>query len=218
MAMGGKMKKTVFFLVAMLLISTMLFSCGDKDNIPGETSADNAQSLRRPDISQLELSEYITLGNYSGLVIVCGSESERGNAVWDKVVADAEVKKYPEEQVNYYFFQSKAKYEYLAKNGNDSYENIIAALGVTEEQMLEDARALVKEDLCFYAIIKAEGISLSKEEKSKNFDRYVKKYTEAYGYSESYARENMKEQIYESMLFDKMLEKLIILNEFNIEN
>lgn len=211
------MKKVLFFLVAIILISAMLFSCGDRDNIPGETSAQDSDSIKRPDISQLELSEYITLGDYSGLQIACKSESERGNAVWDKVVSNAEIKKYPDEQVNYYFSQSKAKYEYLAKNGKDTYENIIAALGITEEQMLREAKELVKEDLCFYAIIKAEGISLSEEDKSRNFDRYLKKFTESYGYSENYARENMTEQIYESMLFDKMLEKLILLNEFTIE-
>ena len=211
------MKKTVFFLVAIALISTMLFSCDNTDNIPSETTVQSQSGAQRAEMSELELSEYVTLGDYSGLRIVCKSESERGDAVWDKVVASSKVKKYPEEQVSYYFSQAKAKYEYLAKNGNDTYENILAGLGITEEQMLDEARALVKEDLCFYALIKAESISLSEEDKSRNFDKYVTKFTEAYGYSESYARDKMKEQIYESMLFDKMLEKLIILNEFTIE-
>ena len=74
-------------------------------------------------------------------------------------------------------------------------------------------------DLTQYAaLVKAEGISLSDDEKKNNFDRYVEKFVNDYGYGEEYVRENMSEQIYQTMLFDKTLERLITLNKFVSED
>ncbi|MBQ7383301.1 MAG: hypothetical protein IJV72_00730, partial [Clostridia bacterium] len=83
-----------------------------------------------------------------------------------------------------------------------------------EEDMIAEARELTRDDLVFAAVVKAENISLSDADKQNNFDKYVEKFVNSYGYGEEYVRENMSEQIYETMLFDKMLEKLITLNKF----
>ena len=83
--------------------------------------------------------------------------------------------------------------------------------------MQAEAKRLVKKDLIFEAIRRREDITLTEEEKSKFFDKYVEKYAESYGYSEDYVREELSELVYESMLYDKTVEFLIINNSF-IEN
>ena len=65
-----------------------------------------------------------------------------------------------------------------------------------------------------HALIKAENITLTDADKQNNFERYVVKFVDDYGYGEEYVRENMSEQIYDTMLFDKTVERLITLNTF----
>ena len=166
------------------------------------------------DLSALDISEYVSLCEYSGIEIEIRGGESRGDALWGYVVEHSEIKKYPEEQVEYYFEQARAKYAYLAKNAGVGYEEMLAELGVSEESMREEAKKLTAEDLVFHALLEAENISLTDADKQNNFDRYVAKFTSDYGYSESYVRENMTDEIYESMLFDKLLEGLVIKNNF----
>ena len=211
------MKKIALMLALLLMLSAAFFSC-KKDDGGTDNTSETEIKLEPMNFFEMDISEYITLGEYSGLDISYGEGQSRGDAVWARVLEGAEIKKYPEHQVNYYFQQSKAKYKYIARNGNDTYENILAGLGVTEEDMMAEARELTRSDLVFAALVEAENIALSESEKENNFDKYVEKFVEDYGYGEEYARENMSEQIYESMLFDKMLERLIALNNFDTED
>ena len=207
------MKKLSLLILIALLVAALAVSCG-KDN-DGDVSGDDVKAVETIDISSLELSEYVSLAKYSGMTVnYDSSKTSKGDAVWDKVVEASEIKAYPEEQLEYYFEQTKAKYKYLARKGNESYENMLAALGITEEDMMNEAKRLVAEDLVLYALIEAEGVELSEAEKQNNLERYIQKFVDAYGYDEEYVRENMTEQIYDTMLFDKLLEKLIIMNEF----
>lgn len=210
------MRKIALILALLLLLSAAFVSC-KKDNGDADNTSETDIKLEPMNFFEMDISEYVALGEYSGLDIRCGEGQSRGDAVWARVLEGAEIKKYPEHQVDYYFQQSKAKYEYLAKNGNDTYENILAGLGVTEEDMMAEARELTRSDLVFAALVEAEDIALSEADKENNFDKYVEKFVGDYGYGEEYARENMSEQIYETMLFDKMLERLISLNNFDTE-
>ena len=63
-------------------------------------------------------------------------------------------------------------------------------------------------------ILAKEGITLTEDEKNTFFDRYVKKYAESYKYSEEYVRAELTELVYDSMLYDKTVEFLIIHNSF----
>ena len=207
------MKRLSFLILIAVLIATLTVSCG-KDN-DGDVSDDDVKAVEAIDISSLELSEYVSLGKYSGMTVNYDpSKTSKGDAVWDKVVENAEIRDYPDKQLEYYFEQTKAKYKYLARNGNETYENMLAALGITEDDIMNEAKRLVAEDLVFYALIKAENVELTETEKENTLERYAQKFVDAYGYDEEYVRENMAEQIYDTMLFDKMLEKLIIMNEF----
>lgn len=210
------MRKIALILALLLLLSAAFVSC-KKDNGDADNTSETDIKLEPMNFFEMDISEYVALGEYSGLDISCGEGQSRGDAVWARVLEGAEIKKYPEHQVDYYFQQSKAKYEYLAKNGNDTYENMLAGLGVTEEDMMAEARELTRSDLVFAALVEAEDIALSEADKENNFDKYVEKFVGDYGYGEEYARENMSEQIYETMLFDKMLERLISINNFDAE-
>ena len=48
-------------------------------------------------------------------------------------------------------------------------------------------------------------------------DKYVEKYVTNYGYSEDYVRKNLIEEIYKSMIYDKMIEYLVLKNTFITE-
>ena len=76
------------------------------------------------------------------------------------------------------------------------------------------AIAVDDEILMLAALVKAEGITLSDSEKSEHFGRYLEFYVESYGYTEEYVKENLTDEIYESMLYDKASEFLIINNSF----
>ena len=208
------MRKIAFALAIIFCFISAFVSCSDKDTGKESESA-VTKTVEPMDISALELSEYIKLGEYRGLTIEHSErDGARSDVLWKVVTEGSTLLKYPEQQVEYYFNQKKAQYIYIAKTKNDTYENVLSVLGISEETLMREAKALVFEDLVFFAVVKAEDITLTDEEKNKNFDKYVAKFTEDYGYGEEYVRENMSEQIYETMLYDKMMEKLLSLNEF----
>jgi ABC-type microcin C transport system permease subunit YejB len=92
-----------------------------------------------------------------------------------------------------------------------------ATSGVSEADIEAEAKKYVKEDLVQLAVLRAEGIALTDDEKIKLLARYVKKYVDDYGYSEDYVRKNLTDEIYKSMLFDKMLEYLMLKNTFTVK-
>ena len=115
----------------------------------------------------------------------------------------------------YYVGQLKAQYEYYAKSAGISYDEILSELGVTDGEILREAKALTKRDVICAIIQKSEDITLSDDEKQTHFARYVEKYVFEYGYSEDYVHANMADEIYSSMLYDKTTEFLILNNNFN---
>ena len=166
------------------------------------------------DISALELSEYVTLGDYKAMSVSYDPEKiSKGDAAWQKLIEISDIIKYPNDQIAFYFYQKQAGYQYMAKAGGQTYEELLSSLGVTEEMMLEESKKLTAEDLVFYALVKAEKIELTQADKDANFDKYVALFVSE-GYTETYVRENLREQIYETMLYDKTLELLISFTEF----
>lgn len=209
------MKKVAILLVIIMALPVFLLSCNKEKNGGAQITGGADLDVEPMDFATVDISRYVSLGEYKGMKIsLASNQVKKGETVWQRVVENATVKEYPEQQLEYYMAQSRARYEYLAKSRNDTYENILSLLGVTEETMLNEARALVKDDIVLFAVLKAENISLSEDDKKNNFDKYVKKFVYDYGYGEDYVREKMTEQIYDTMLFDKMLERLILINEF----
>ncbi len=220
-------------LLAILLASILLLcaiGC-DKDNggntpdtpTDGNVSnegednggADGAGEEEKLDYSNVVLSEYIKSIEYKELEILLESESDsKQDAVWEAILDSVDIEFYPVEPVRYYFNQTKRLYMEAVGNNEDDYYRLLKSRGISENDMLDDARAFVKEDLVFLYITEAEQISVSDTEKQELFDKYVDKYVSDYGYKRIYVIANMSELIYESMLYDKTTEYLILNNNF----
>ena len=96
-----------FSILLAIIILLVAFNSCDK----GETdNNDEPKSVETIDIAELELSNYVTLGKYSGMSVdYDSSKISKGDAVWDKVVENSEILAYPEEQIEFYFEQSKIR-------------------------------------------------------------------------------------------------------------
>lgn len=214
-----KALKTSAILLAFLLCIILIFSGCDKIfSINGDEHL--TEELTAPDYSNLNLNEYIKLGDYKGLHIALGNIEEdmtASVALWSSIVDKAEVIKYPEEALSYYEEQTTRLYMSYAQKGNMSYDELMSALGKTSENIETEAKEYVKSDLVKFAIIKAEGLSLTDDEKTRLFDKYAKQFATTYGYTEEYAKENLANEIYDAMQHDKMIEFLLLNNEV-IEN
>ena len=195
-------------LVLMMLLLSLFAGCTDKRDGDGAVL----------DYSRLELDSHIKLGEYKGLQIELESEgASKSETVWKFVIDGAEVLYYPATAVEYYVEQAELRYKHYAEEGSLEYSELLESLGISEADIEAEAKRYVKEDLVQLAIVRAEGIELTDAEKERLLDRYVKKYVEDYGYAEDYVRNNLTQEIYKSMLFDKMLEYLMLNNTFIIK-
>lgn len=206
------MKKTLrilaLVLVILLLASLSFLGC-DKDD---------DKELSAPDYSALELSEYVRLGEYKNLTVDAKDKGLSTDvALWDTVLSNAEIIKYPEDALSYYKNQAELRYKYHADEGNMSYDELLWSLGITEADIEKEAKEYVKSDLVKIAIIEAERLQLTDDEKTRLFDKYAYKFSTTYGYTDEYVRKNLVDEIYDAMQYDKMMEFLLLNNEV-IEN
>jgi FKBP-type peptidyl-prolyl cis-trans isomerase (trigger factor) len=84
-----------------------------------------------------------------------------------------------------------------------TYESILAAFGITEDSLRQQAEQYVKQDLVFYAIVQAEGLTITEDE----YDTHILEYVEGSGvgvaeFEAYYGRD----KLIESMLWDEMIE------------
>lgn len=129
--------------------------------------------------------------------------------LWVEVVDNATVIKYPEQQVLYYYSQNRAFYEYYASYYSMEYEELLTAMGMTDDSLYNAAVDTVEDDLVYYAILKAEGITLSDDEFDAGVDVYIERYMEDLGYTEEEVREKLLDDIRTTMLYDKLQETLV---------
>ena len=213
------MKKTLkisaLLLIFVLGISLVFSSC---DKIfPTGGDEYSTEELTAPDYADIVLSEYVTLGEYKGLSVSIGgviSEDITDDVLlWEAVLRNAEVKKYPEAALSYYEEQTTRLYMTYADEGKMSYDELMASLGKTSEDIKNEAKKYVKSDLVSLAIIETEGLHLTNDEKARLFDKYVEKFVTTYGYTEEYVRNNLEDEIYDTMQHDKMMEYLLLNNK-----
>lgn len=200
--------------IALVLAILTLFGCADDKGDGTGTDTNTNTSVGFPDYDGDRLDEYISAGAYTGLDVEIAEGQSRGDAVWAAVERGFEVVEYPDEQVEYYAEQTRARYRYYATRDGVEYETLISGLGVSEESIYAEAREMVKGDLVLLYIIKDAGISLTESERESLFDKYAERFVSIYGYDKTYIAENMKEQVYEAMLYDKTSEYLIVNNTF----
>lgn len=196
-------KSIIKFMAIALLVALAVFcvSCVKKDRIA---------------ISELsieELEESLELCEYKGLELSLNGKSKE-QVLIEYIMSNSHIKKYPAGTVDYYIDQQKKQFSYYAKMADMSYEDMLDTLGEDTFTMQAEARRLVKQDVILALIQRREGIELSEGDKSAYFDRYAELYAERYGYEPNYVREELSELVYESMLYDKTVEFLIINNSF----
>ena len=204
MKLRNLFKRSVAAALLLCFLLTLFCACGKKES--GET-------VKISEMSQTELEESVVLCEYKDLEIALGEKSKQ-EAIISYIEMHSAVKSYPAGTVDYYVGQIKAQFEYYAAEADITYEAMLDELGEDNFTMQSEAKRLVKNDLIFELIRRKEGITLSDEEKDSFFDKYVKKYAESYGYSEEHVREELSDLVYESMLYDKTVEFLIINNTF----
>ena len=208
--------KVKIYKVALLLAALVIcfVSCAKND---GEADTEGAK-MTELDYSDIDPSSYVRSVTYKGLSVAEDSAVSREDSLWSEILKTADISAYPEEKVQYYVQQTKEYYLYLAGDKADDYENVLKHFGITEEDVLEEAREYVKKDIVYEYIVKLEGITVTETEKSELFDKYVDKYVKDYGYRREYVVANMSEHIYDSMLYDKTMEYLIANNSFVAQN
>lgn len=160
------------------------------------------------------LEESLSVGAYKGLVIELNGKS-KADAIVERIMADSDVKQYPEGATDYYADQIKKQYKYYADEAGMTYEQMLNELGETDGTITQEAQGLVKKDMLFALIQAREEISISDGEKSLYFERYVSIYAERYGYTEEYVKTELSDLVYASMLYDKTVEFLIVNNTFS---
>ena len=204
--MKNVIKRALVTSLALIMLISM-FSC--KKN--GEN--ESVEPVDFVAMSDDELKSYAELGEYKLMTLKQGSSS-KGEAVWAAVKENATVRDYPEQQVSYYVSQIEAQYAYYAEEAGISYKEMLREVGATEESIRSEAEAMATDDVIYELVRRDADITLSEDEKSKFFEKYVEKFVADYGYSREYVKENMQDEIYESMLYDKTTEFLITNNQF----
>ena len=195
------LKRILNLIIVASLLLLALSSCSGKSTV------------KISEMSPEELEECVSLCKYKDLELKLGDKTKE-EALISYINANSSVKRYPEGTVDYYFEQLKVQYRYYAEEADMRYEAMLDALGEDNVTMKAQARKMVKSDLTLELIRKKEGIALTDEEKTAFFDKYVEKYAESYKYSEEYVREELSSLVYDSMLYDKTVEFLIVHNSF----
>lgn len=203
-------------LALCLTISAFAVSCGKDGDSEKEDETGKKPSIanvEKPDLDALEISEYVRLGEYKGMTVKLPGVDHEEEAVWNCVLENAEIISVPEGLLEYYEAQLIAIYKYYAEEQGITLEEAFEIYGMSEANIAEEAFEAARDDLVFAAVIDAEGIELTEENINTLYDTYVERYT-LIGYNESYIRENFRDEILDAMLYDKVLEFLMINNNF----
>ena len=200
------MKRFLALFIAMLTL-LCLVSC--KDNY-----SDNVDYIEAPELEATYLSEAVKLPEYKGLTVIKGVNESRGDAIWEIVLEGSEVIEYPESFLSYFRSQTTSKYKTMAKKAGLSYAELLDSLGLDESDVENEARSLAKAELVMMALVQKEDIFLTEGEKSRLFDKYADKIAVELKKEVSYVKENLKDEIFDTMLRDKTIEFLITQNTF----
>ncbi|MBO5938343.1 MAG: hypothetical protein J6Q82_02440 [Clostridia bacterium] len=196
--------RTLLLLILVTALALFLPACQKEEQPQEGVTYDEAK-----------LDEYIAPFAYESLTVeLTDADTLKSEAIWVKLLSEVEILSYPEDAVEYYAEQQRDTYRYYAEKNDWSYGEALEFFGVSEENILDEAREMVKGDLVYRYIVKDAGITLSEDEKSEQMARYVKKFSEDYGYTEDYVEEHMTDLIYDAMLYDKTMEYLIVKNTF----
>lgn len=183
------------------------------------------------DLMVADLTDYTNLAEYTEKVVTPAlteqyeNEAKTANisGLWKKILDGATVKAYPAGEVKRV---ADSLFNYTAAQLGNSYgwsmRDYAKLLGYNspaeykEAEFIPSAEIVVKEKLVFNAIVKAENISLTDEEKAEG----LKTYYEELGLSSSYDTyedfeaaidkgEILVDSLYESLLWEKVMNTLL---------
>ncbi len=203
------MKKLFSFLLVLCLLAA-LSACAENDG----TVTDTESTETEISYDDINVYEYVSEVKYKDLSVeLTGDNAIDAQALWSAVYSSAKISAYPEDKVLYYFDQAKKSYMHSVGYNEEDYELLLENKGIDESDMLEDAKRMVCEDMVFEYIVKKESISLTDGEMSENFNKYVAELSERFGVNEEYMRTEMADYVYDTMLYDKVTEFLIVQNK-----
>ena len=105
-------------------------------------------------------------------------ESNMYADLWQQIVDGSEILAYPEEEVQRVYNERRAVYESYAEYYGSTYEQILSDFfGITDEDLREECRSYVKEDLVMYQLMKATGVEITDEK----FEERMQFFADYYG-------------------------------------
>ncbi len=169
-----------------------------KENFSGYTNAAEWKIAYRETV-ELQKQYYVTNQMYSDL--------------WMKIVSNATVNSYPEAEVTRVYNEKKTQYESYAKYYGTDYETFLKNyVGITDDDLMEESRDYVKEDLVMYTLADELGITISDEEYAEGLDFYAG----YYGFStDELLNYYGKNTIYATILWQKMMETVAPMNNIS---
>ena len=127
--------------------------------------------------------------------------------IWTQVVDNATILQYPEEKVTYIYQQFVTEYaSYAAISYSETYEEYLARAGMTDEDVKQLARDQVKDDLVFYALVAAEGITISDDEYKDELPAFAESFNMT---EEDMVSEYGEASIRDGMLWNKTQDLLL---------
>ncbi len=121
---------------------------------------------------------------------------------WEKAQELSKILKYPKKQVNYYYNAFYGNYSYIAYQNNVTVDVVLAQYGLDEDKVRDMAEQSTAEELFYYALVQAEGLTVTDEEYAER----VTGIAEGQGVSvEELEAEYGKDYIRDSMLYDEAI-------------
>lgn len=126
--------------------------------------------------------------------------------VWDAVLENTEIKKYPDGEKEKIEKQLREQYEQMAEAYGMEFADLLEQMGMDEDSFTEQAALAaeesVKSQMIVDAIAEKEKIELNDE----TYEKEVKELAEQYGYESA---DSLKEQVEEEDLKDLILSNLV---------
>lgn len=99
------------------------------------------------------------------------------NSLWKQIVDDTEVLSYPEEEVERSFEEMRAYYKDYAEYLKVDYDTFMSSyIGMTDEQLRDQCKASVREDLVLYQLVKELKLELTEEEYSTAMNDFANEF------------------------------------------
>ena len=104
------------------------------------------------------------------------AREEEETRVWEKVIDNSTVKKYPKDRLKHVKDNLKDMYQRYADQAGVSYEEYLKATKVTEKDIDKAAKASLKQELVADVIANYYGLKPTEEEFQEGLQEYVDKY------------------------------------------